>query len=209
MNETRFYQGLTWQAYLDQMTINKRRILGVLNAIQPDESDIQAARAAIAQHSPPISITILTEDWCGDAVVNIPVAVRFAEITPGTRLRLFTRSHNPDLEEAYALENIFSIPIISFFDGEWREIGRFVEHTPAARDQKAAWMAQYPEAEAWRHSSDPELRKRWQRLLSKRLLAMIQWYKAGLWRATWYAFIQALNAGVLPSQHTIPKEGQQ
>lgn len=192
MTAERFLQGLTWPQYLEQMTVNRQRVEEVLAAIHPTETDIAAARAAANHHERPLALAVLTEDWCGDAVVNVPVVVRFAEAVPGTHLRLFIRSQHPDLEAAYAREEVLSIPTVSFFDARWREVARWVEHSREARQRKAEWMARYPEAEGWRRSTDPEDEGRWQRLLARRLVAMIGWYREGLWRATWEEMVSLL-----------------
>ncbi len=193
MSEDTYTQGLTWPEYLQQMTVNRQRILQVLDAIHPDEEEIEAARAAAEGHPGPLHILVMTEDWCGDAVVNVPVAVRLAEVLPNAQLRLFIRSQHPDLQAAYADEDVWSIPVISIFDGTWREIARFVEQSEEVRRRKEQWMSQFPQAPRWRASTDPEEKKRWTRLMARRLRDMMSWYKEGMWKSTWRALLQDMQ----------------
>ena len=196
LTEERFQQGKTWASFLGEMSQNRERLLRVLEAVQPTPDDVEAARRAAAFHAQPLSVLVLTEDWCPDAIVNIPVVFRFVDAIPHTRLRFFYRSENPDLEEAYAEEGVFSIPVISFFDAQRREIARFVEQTDEVARRKAEFMAQYPEAERWRHSTDPEEQARYKEILARRTAALLRWYRRdGLWRTVWQDFVRLLEVG--------------
>lgn len=192
----KYEEGKTWAAFLAGMTENRERLLRVLAAVQPTPEDIRAAQEAAAAWPKPLRVLVLTEDWCPDAIVNIPVVFRLVDALPGTHLRFFYRSEHPDLAEAYAREGVRSIPVVSFFDGHWREVARWVEHSRAVQERKAAWMAQYPDAERWRNSEDPEEQQRWRALMARRFVAMVRWYREeGLWRATWEELVTALREG--------------
>jgi len=195
LTEDLFSRGLTWPEYLQQMTVNRQRILQMLDTVRPTQEDIKTAIRASATHPAPLRILVMTEDWCGDAVVNVPVAVRLAQILPQAHLRLFIRSQHPDLQTAYAEEDVRNIPVISIFDGEGREIARFVEQAPEVRARKEAWMAQFPDAPQWRTSDKPEDKKRWTQLMARRLREMMKWYEEGMWKSTWNALVQAMLHG--------------
>jgi hypothetical protein len=94
------------------------------------------------------------------------------------------RSTNPDLEGAYADDGITSIPVLSFIDADWREVGRWAERSAAAQRRVDAWMAARPGAQALQQSSDPKDRRAYRALMKKRLPEMIEWYRSGLWGAT-------------------------
>lgn len=192
----KYHQGKPWATFLAEMSQNRERLLRVLDAVRLRPEDVRAAQEAAAGKEKPLRILVLTEDWCPDAIVNIPVVYRLAEALPGTHLRFFYRSEHPDLAEAYAAEGIHSIPVVSIFDGRWRDIVRWVEHSRAAQERKTAWMAQYPDAERWRTSDDPEDQRQWRALVGRRFVAMVRWYREeGLWRATWEELLAALREG--------------
>ncbi len=193
LSRERFEQGKTWDEFLAGMSQNKDRLLRVLEVVRPTEEEVEAARHAASRHQQPLSVLVLAEDWCPDAIVNIPVVVRFAEVVPDTEVRFFYRSENPDLEAAYAEDGVFSIPVISFFDARWREIARFVEHSAEAARRKAEWMAQHPEVTRLRNATSPEEREQYKQLMARRFVAIVRWYRGGLWRATWQDLIRLLE----------------
>ena len=184
MNEARFRNGFTWSEYVAQMRVNRERVTQLFDEVTITPEDRRAFSEAVARHGGRLYVTALTEDWCGDAVVNLPLVARLAEEVSGMTLRLFRRSEHPDLEQAYAADGITSIPILSFFDAEWREVGRWVERPAAARRQVEAWWAAHPEAAAVRQSDRPEDQRKRRAVLRQLLTEMMEWYRGGLWNAT-------------------------
>lgn len=184
MDEHRFRSGSTWSEYVAQMSVNRRRVTRLYGEITIAPEDRRAFRDAVARHGGRLYVTAMTEDWCGDAVVNLPLMARLAAEVPGMELRLFRRSENPDLEQRYAANGIFSIPALSFFDAKWREVARWVERPAAARERIEAWWAARPEAAALRHSKRPEDQEARRVVLRELLGEMMRWYRDGLWQAT-------------------------
>lgn len=184
MNETRFRSGLTWSEYVAQMTANRRRVARLFEEIVLTPEDRRAFSAAVARHGGRLYVTALTEDWCGDAMVNLPLAARLAEEVPGMALRVFRRSEHPDLRQAYAIDGVHNIPVLSFFNAAWREVARWVERPMAAHERIEAWWAARPEAAALRRSKRPEDQEARQAVVRELLREMVQWYRDGLWRAT-------------------------
>jgi thiol-disulfide isomerase/thioredoxin len=179
-----FLNGLTWPDYVAQMKVNRERITGLFEEMTLAPDDRQVFAQAVADYGGQLYITAMGEDWCGDAVVILPLVARLAAEVPGVHLRIFVRSVNPDLEDAYADDGITSIPVLSFFDADWREVRRWVERSAPAHRRVDSWMAVHPGVEALRHSSDPQDRRAYRALMKERLLDMIDWYRGGLWEAT-------------------------
>ncbi len=184
ITKDRFLNGMPWPDYVAQMKVNRERATELFEAITLAPDDRQAFAQAVAGYGGQLNITAMGEDWCGDAVVILPLIARLAAEVPGMDLRIFARSATPDLEDAYAEDGITSIPILSFFDADWREVRRWVERSAAAQRRVDAWMAVHPGVEALRHSSDPQDRRAYRALMKERLVDMIEWYRGGLWEAT-------------------------
>ena len=184
MTEARFRKGFTWPEYVAQMRVNRERVTQLFDQVTIAPEDRRAFSEAVARHGGHLYVTALTEDWCGDAVVNLPLVARLAEEVPGMELRLFRRSENPDLEQAYAADGVTSIPVLSFFDAEWREVGRWVERPAAAHRRVEAWWTARPEAAALRRSDRPEDQRKRRAVLRQLLTEMMEWYRDGLWNAT-------------------------
>ncbi|MHC8520324.1 thioredoxin family protein [Rossellomorea sp. H39__3] len=63
----------------------------------------------------------ITEDWCGDAMVNIPILLKLAEAA-GIEVKMILRDENLELMDQYLTNGTSrSIPIFIFIDGEGKE----------------------------------------------------------------------------------------
>ena len=109
------------------MTTNKEKFVESLGAVRL----APPARAALADRPGKLNVLVLTEDWCGDALTNFPVLAKMVEGLPNVEMRVFLRDRNPDLMDQYLNRGIFkSIPVFVFFDGDMKEVARFVERPP-------------------------------------------------------------------------------
>lgn len=124
----RFAQGMTLQQYLDQMGTNKEKFVQFLNEVKVKPED----RAALDRLGKTLKVLVITEDWCGDALYNVPVLAKMVEGNPNIEMRIFLRDKNPDLMDQYLNQGMFrSIPVFAFFDEHMNEVARFVERPPA------------------------------------------------------------------------------
>ncbi len=194
MTEDRFLSGFTWPDYVAQMRVNRERTSQLFEEITLSPDDRRAFTQAVAKHGGQLRVVALAEDWCGDAVVNLPLIARLEAELTDMDLRLFVRSADPDLAQAYADGGITSIPVLSFFDANWNEVCRWVERSAAAHRQVEAWMAARPEALALRQSNRPKDQRAYRALMNERLVEMMDWYRDGLWAAT-LKEIEALLCG--------------
>jgi hypothetical protein len=158
----RFGQGMTFQQYLDQMNTNKDKFLETLAAVEvtPEE------RAVFKNRPEKLNVLVITEDWCGDALTNFPVLAKMVEGAPNVEMRVFLRDQNPDLMDQYLNRGLYrSIPVFVFFDGDMREVARFIERPPAVTEYmeqkqlelRRAMRAE--KAEEWRQAATEEIRK--------------------------------------------------
>lgn len=128
VTKDRFKQGMTFQQYVDQMTTNKEKFLENLASVKVTAEDREAFRGRRDK----LNVLVLTEDWCGDAIVNFPPLAKMVEGAPNVEMRVFLRDKNPDLMDQYLNRGIFkSIPVFVFFDDHMKELARFIERPPA------------------------------------------------------------------------------
>jgi hypothetical protein len=146
----RFEQGMTVEQYSAQMTQNRETFDANLAqaALRPED-------IAFFERLPqPINTLVLTEDWCGDALANVPVLAALAERTGKLNLRLFLRDQNLDLADQYLKEGKFrSVPVFVFFDQQMRELGHFIERPMRATAEMSEATARLAEA----HPELPDL----------------------------------------------------
>ncbi len=128
----RFEQGLTVPQYLDQMGTNKETFLEFLSEIEIRPED----RQALAKLGRKLNCLVITEDWCGDALYNVPVLFTLVRDNSNIQTRIFLRDKNPDLMDRYLNQGIYrSIPVFAFFDENMNEVARFIERPPKITEQ--------------------------------------------------------------------------
>jgi Thioredoxin len=128
----RFEQGMTFQQYLDQMGTNKETFVKFLSEIVIRPED----KAALAKLGKKLKVMVITEDWCGDALYNVPVLAKLVEGNPNIEVRVFLRDKNPDLMDQYLNQGMFrSIPVFAFFDENMNEVARLLERPAKITDQ--------------------------------------------------------------------------
>ena len=128
----RFEQGMTFQQYLDQMGTNKETFTKFLSEIKIRPED----KEALAKLGKKLKVVVITEDWCGDALYNVPVLAKLAEGNPNIELRVFLRDKNVDLMDQYLNQGMFrSIPVFAFFDENMNEVARLLERPGKITEQ--------------------------------------------------------------------------
>jgi len=135
----RFAQGMTVDQYKAQMTQNREVFEANEQAAVVRPEDV-AFFKGLAQ---PLNVLVITEDWCGDALANVPTLAKLAQVSGKLNLRLFLRDQNLDLADQYLKEGKYrSVPVFVFFDDQMRELGHFIERPARATAEMAAATAQ-------------------------------------------------------------------
>jgi hypothetical protein len=118
----RFAQGLTFAQYLAQMRSNKERFEQRMADAVLTPADREAIRGR------KLKILVITEDWCGDALVGFPALARLVEGAPDVEMRVFLRDANPDVMDQYLKRGLYrTIPVMVFFDEQMNELARYME----------------------------------------------------------------------------------
>jgi thioredoxin family protein len=161
VTKERFAQGMTVQQYLDQMGTNKDTFMKFLGEIKVKPED----KTALASLGRKLKCMVITEDWCGDALYNVPVLLKLIEGNPNIETRVFLRDKNPDLMDQYLNKDMFrSIPVFAFFDENMNEVARLLERPPKVTEELEAKMLEVRKAfraekiESWRQAVVGEIR---------------------------------------------------
>lgn len=113
---------MTFPEYFAQMRTNRERFAKRMAETEIDPAD----RAALQGRQ--LKVMVITEDWCGDALVGFPGLARLIEGAPGVEMRVFLRDANPDVMDQYLKRGLYrTIPVFVFFDEQMNELGRFLE----------------------------------------------------------------------------------
>ncbi|KAF0816073.1 MULTISPECIES: thioredoxin family protein [unclassified Cytobacillus] len=113
-----FEKGLSPQNYIDAMQVNKEEMNKIYNRFSlSDEEKIRLADLNDAG----LKVVALTEDWCGDAMLNNPILLKIAE-EAGMEVRFVLRDQNLELMDQYLTNGTSrAIPIYIFIDKEGDE----------------------------------------------------------------------------------------
>jgi Thioredoxin len=143
----RFHEGLTYDEWKAQMTRNQERFLANESQFDPSADDL-----AFFKNLPqPLNVLVVAEDWCGDVIDNLPILGRLAAESDKLNLRVFLRDQNPDIMDQYLNKGEFqSIPVIAFLDGQFHELGHFIERPQSVSERRGQLRKEY-------YASHPEL----------------------------------------------------
>lgn len=125
-----FEQGLSLQCYVHEMDEHQGDLLTIYNHFQLKDSDLEFLHSLQTQR---IRSLVLTADWCGDAMVNLPIFMRMANEALIESSYLI-RDDNPELMKQYLTNGTArSIPIIVFIDEEGKELGKWGPRAPSVQ----------------------------------------------------------------------------
>jgi len=186
-------KGLTMNALMAGMTVNqaamqRRYQLVCLTAEEKSRlANLKTARR----------ILVMTEEWCSDCLMNLPILARLAEAAPAAEIRFFIRKDWPDLRAYFNERDIYSLPTVQIMDAQFAPLGVWVERPQAAHQRLAQWKADHPEVERTRRRADltsDQKREMLREASDRLLLEMENWYTQGLQSETVREVTEVLEA---------------
>ncbi|EWG09640.1 thioredoxin family protein [Cytobacillus firmus] len=113
-----FAKGLSPQNYNEAMQVNKEEMNKIYYRFSL--SDEEKTRLADLKDAG-MKVIALTEDWCGDAMLNNPILLKIAEES-GMEVRFILRDQNLELMDQYLTNGTSrAIPIYIFIDEAGKE----------------------------------------------------------------------------------------
>lgn len=185
MDGSRFRSGYDAETYVRSLRNYRALVRELMRVAEPRADHVQALRKAAGERPQPVRATMMTEDWCGDSAANTPILAHFFQAA-GIKFRVFRGSETSDLKQMYEDDGDTHIPVVSLWDGEGRELGRWIEAPRAVQQKKDDWKAARPEFMDLyqRKGSDRTAAKEFASLYGEFLRTMGEWYKTGLWDET-------------------------
>ena len=127
VTKERFEQGMTLAQYVDQMSANKARFVRALDTTTVTSEETQVLERLGTTRR----VMVITEDWCGTSLAEVPFVVKMVEGNPNIEMRIFLRDANPDLMDQYLKRGLYrAIPVFALFDEHMNEVARFIERRP-------------------------------------------------------------------------------
>jgi hypothetical protein len=122
-----FQKGLTVDGYINAMTTNKEEMLTIYKQFTLTDEDKNTLEALRTKKMRAI---VLSEDWCGDAMLNNPILLKMAEAA-GMEVRFVLRDSNLELMDQYLTNGTSrAIPIFIFINEEGNEVGVWGPRAP-------------------------------------------------------------------------------
>lgn len=138
-----FNKGLTYDEYKQQMTVNLEEMNSIYDKFQLEEREQLSTLKGVAS-----KVIVLTEDWCGDALLNNPILMKIAEELQ-LEVRFVLRDSNLELMDQYLTNGTArSIPIFIFIDNEGNEKAVWGPRAAEAQSFVDGLRAELPPKEA-------------------------------------------------------------
>ncbi|MFD1040190.1 thioredoxin family protein [Virgibacillus byunsanensis] len=114
-------KGMSPDTYIESMEKHKENLLHVFDHFTPPEDEAFFRTLKMKR----IRVIALTEDWCGDAMVNIPILLHISE-KANIPVRMLLRDSNLELMDQYLTNGkARSIPIFIFIDEDGKEVAKW------------------------------------------------------------------------------------
>jgi hypothetical protein len=140
-----FQKGLTVDEYINAMTTNKEEMLTIYERFTLEKEDKNKLEALKSQK---LRAIVLSEDWCGDAMLNNPILLKIAEAA-GMEVRFVLRDSNLELMDQYLTNGTSrAIPIFIFINEEGNEVGVWGPRAPEMQALVMEKRAALPEKDA-------------------------------------------------------------
>ncbi|WP_163100768.1 thioredoxin family protein [Peribacillus alkalitolerans] len=122
-----FEKGMTHDDYVTSMTVHKENLQKVYDEYSVSEGS-KLSLSKLKDRN--IAAIVLTADWCGDAMMNVPIFKKLGDIA-GIEPRYLIRDENLELMDQYLTNGTArSIPIFIFIDENGHEIGKWGPRAP-------------------------------------------------------------------------------
>jgi len=135
VDRARWEKGVTYDAFKAGMTRNQERFAENEGRVVLDPETVRTFKSLPQR----LRVLVLAEDWCGDVIANLPILGRLAKEAPTLDVRIFYRDQNLDLMERWLNQGKYqSIPVLVFFDQDFRELGHWIERPASVTQRRAA-----------------------------------------------------------------------
>lgn len=109
---TYYEQAQPIKEYVNEMTTNKDQLLDIYQSFQLPKNDERLDKIKDKNYK----VLVITEDWCGDAMMNIPVLLNVADYA-NIEVKVFHRDEDTNLIDQYLTNGTArSIPIFVFLN---------------------------------------------------------------------------------------------
>jgi len=137
-----FNDAISIQQYMDKMTTLKEESFRIYDGFEVPLND---GFIELLKGKQPKILTI-TEDWCGDAMLNNPIIRRVAE-EAGLDMRAVLRDADTELIDRYLTNGGRAIPVYILLDDAGQVVGKWGPRAPELQELVVSKRATLPDKE--------------------------------------------------------------
>ncbi|MBS4175617.1 thioredoxin family protein [Bacillus sp. FJAT-49736] len=177
-----FEKGMTAKEYIDSMQVHKDSLLSIYDGFRLQKED-EAFLNALSEKG--LRAIVLTEDWCGDAMVNVPILLKLAEAA-NIDVHMLLRDQNLELMDQYLTNGTArSIPIFIFIDKTGNEVAKWGPRAPKIQEMVMELRSVLPSKE------DPSFDEKQKEVFAKMHAAFTQ--DTSVWETIYSSLKSTLN----------------
>jgi hypothetical protein len=184
--------GLSLKEYIGQMDTLQKEMQQRVNDLRITSAEFQKLREINQVRK----ILVLTEAWCKDSLMNLPIIAKIVEASPYTEMKIFIRHENPELTQFFSQHGYNNIPLCWVMKADFSFCGAWVERPQSAYRMLEAWKNNHPDYSEILNDntlSDEQKKIKIKPLLDLLLDEMWNWYDTGLQSDTSREFQNILN----------------
>lgn len=138
-----FDDAVSLAEYMDGMEMHKENSFLIYDefSVPKDDEFIEVLK----EKKP--HVLAITEDWCGDAMLNNPILRRIAEAAD-VEVRAVLRDENPDLIDRYLTNGGRSIPVYLLLDDSGEVLSKWGPRAPILQEYVMEGRAKLPAKDA-------------------------------------------------------------
>ena len=137
-----FEKAISIERYMDEMLELKEESFSIYNAFEVPEDEFISRLKESGLH-----ILVITEDWCGDAMLNNPIIRKVAEAA-GLDMRAVLRDVDTDLIDRHLTNGGRSIPIYLLLNETGDVVAKWGPRAPELQEFVKNARAQLPDKES-------------------------------------------------------------
>lgn len=171
--------GLSLQEYVERMDIFQKEMQQRINDLRITSAEFQKLR----EFNHIRKIMVLTEAWCKDCLMNLPIIAKIVEASPNIEMKIFIRHENPELTQFFSQKGYDKIPLCWVMKADFSFCGAWIERPQSAYRMLEAWKNDHPDYSGILKDntlSDEQKKIKIKPLSDLLLDEMWNWYDTGL-----------------------------
>jgi len=136
-----FEQAISMKAYMDNMSTLKEESFAIYESFEVPQDDFIEQLKNRNMH-----LLTITEDWCGDAMLNNPIIRKVAEAA-GIEIRAVLRDADTDLIDRHLTNGGRSIPVYLLLNEAGEVVAKWGPRAPELHELVMTMRTQLPDKE--------------------------------------------------------------